>query len=60
MEIDQERMDAWCERAKTDPEVRVWLKRNPPPADWSGTPEEWAYTEMPSGSAYNFLRWLLG
>ena len=24
-----------------------WLKRNPPPADWTDSRWAWAYTEMP-------------
>ena len=31
---------AWRERAEK------WLKTNPPPKTWKGTPMEWAFCEM--------------
>jgi hypothetical protein len=30
-------------------ETLEWLRKNPPPATWKGTPNQWAYTEMPIG-----------
>lgn len=26
--------------------ARAWLKKNPPPKDWRGTPMQWAELEM--------------
>ena len=40
-------MKGWVEKYGQDPRVLAWLKNNPPPAQWQGTPEEYAYTEMP-------------
>lgn len=42
-----ESMRGWIERHRDDPAVAAWLKKNPPPAQWQGTPMEWAFTEMP-------------
>lgn len=28
-------------------DVWSWLQKNPAPADWRGTPIEWAYLNMP-------------
>lgn len=36
----------WCSRNAKHPDVLAWLKNNPPPLDWKGTPTEYAYTEM--------------
>lgn len=42
--------------------ARKWLKSNPPPADWRGTPMEWAFCEMPSVPWWMtpFFDWLKG
>lgn len=37
----------WTEKYGTHARVVEWLKNNPPPADWEGTREEYAYLEMP-------------
>lgn len=39
-------IDDWCARYGSHPDVIDWLRRNPPPKEWEGTPTEWAYTEM--------------
>lgn len=31
------------------PRARQWLKKNPPPRSWKGTPFEYALEEMPVG-----------
>ena len=36
----------WIRRYGDDPRVVRWLAANPPPLDWTGTPEQWAYLEM--------------
>lgn len=42
-------MEEWVARWKADPIVRQWIRDNPPPAGWAGTPTEWACLEMPVG-----------
>jgi len=37
----------WIKRNRYHPQVLDWLRRNPPHAEWTGTPLEWAHTEMP-------------
>jgi hypothetical protein len=39
-------MEAWCKQFGQHPRVVKWLKDNPPPSDWRGTPAEFAYAEM--------------
>ena len=41
------RRAAWIRKHRTDPAVRAWLEKHPPPAEWTGTPLEWAYEERP-------------
>lgn len=43
------KMTTWIEEYDDDPKVKQWLEDNPPSDEWKGTPEEWAYTEMPCG-----------
>lgn len=44
---EDERRRAWCERYGKLPAVQKWLRENPPPAEWRGSPVEYAYLEMP-------------
>lgn len=37
----------WIENYGQRPSVQRWIKDNPPPKQFEGTPEEWAYLEMP-------------
>jgi hypothetical protein len=46
---ESRKMREWIATWKDDPIVRQWIRDNPPPASWQGTPIEWAYTEMPFG-----------
>ncbi len=39
-------MRDWCEKYKHDVGVLYWLEHNPPPAEWTGSVLEWAFTEM--------------
>ncbi len=39
--------DRWLARNAEAPAVVAWLRDNPPPAEWTRTPLEWAYTEGP-------------
>jgi hypothetical protein len=41
------KMAEWCERHKDTEYVLNWIKANPVPANWQGSPMEWAFTEMP-------------
>ena len=41
-------MNKWIATFERHPEVVTWLRKNPPPPDWHGTPMQWAYTEMPT------------
>jgi hypothetical protein len=61
---NQERaqMNAWIRRYGRHPRVMRWLRHNPPPPGWRGSPEEYAYTEMPFAppAKRNWLARLLG
>lgn len=37
----------WVEQYGQHPNVQKWLRENPPPADWEGPREAYAYAEMP-------------
>jgi hypothetical protein len=39
-------MRDWCEKYKHDAGVLYRLEHNPPPAEWTGSVLEWAFTEM--------------
>lgn len=41
------RKNNWIEKYGKAWAFKQWLKENPPPPDWKGTPEEWAYEEGP-------------
>lgn len=43
------KMRDWILEHKADPDVKQWLRDNPPPRGWLGTKMEYAYTEMPVG-----------
>lgn len=43
-----DRMKWWTAVYARHPSVVKWLRENPPPVKWQGTPMEWAYTEMPA------------
>ncbi len=47
-EREAARMRAWIAEHGKDPRLLEWLRDNPLPAEWRGTPEEYAYTEMPA------------
>lgn len=40
-------MRNWIREYQNNPGVIRWLSENPPPAEWQGTPMEWAFEEMP-------------
>lgn len=37
-------------------EVEVWLRRNPPPPEWTASYYEYALLEMPVGKFYTWWR----
>lgn len=41
-----DRKSAWIKKHGQSKAVKDWLVANPPPAEFEGTPQEWAYTEM--------------
>lgn len=45
MPIDRE--TKWIEKFGGTKHVKDWIAANPPPADWTKTPQRWAYSEMP-------------
>ena len=54
---DDDKMAAWVRQYGHHPSVKNWLKKNPPPPNWQGTPEEWAYTEMAAAPGWLLHRW---
>lgn len=42
-----DRMAQWIKKHGETKAVKDWLAANPPPADFTGTPQEYAYAEMP-------------
>ena len=40
-------MEDWIEKYGKAPKTIAWLENNPPPEGWEGSPEEYAYEEMP-------------
>lgn len=48
---EKRRMAEWIRKYGHHPSVQLWIKKNPPPPEWRGTAEHWAYTEMPVPSA---------
>ena len=45
---------AWWAQHHNRAAVERWLKANPPPEGWRGTPLDYAYTERPDLSAFLF------
>ncbi len=43
-----ERMAQEIRRNADNSDVGVWIRENPPPPEWKGTPMEWAYLESPA------------
>jgi hypothetical protein len=43
----RQRMQFWIDKYSKHPRVVKWLEENPPPSYWEGTPEMWAWFEMP-------------
>ena len=39
----------WLRKYGNHPTVVRWLKENPPPLTWQGSPKLWAFTRMPQG-----------
>jgi hypothetical protein len=39
--------------------AQEWIRKNPPPPEWTGTPLEYAWEEMPIGLLGRFLEWLV-
>ena len=47
---DEARERRWIKQHRSDPAVRAWLRDHPPPAEWEGSPMQWAFTERPDAS----------
>jgi hypothetical protein len=43
-------------KVASEKEVEEWIIRNPMPKEWQGDKYSYAYTEMPIGSAFSFIR----
>jgi hypothetical protein len=41
-----DRKASWIKKHGQSKAVKEWLVKNPPPADFTGTPQEWAFGEM--------------
>jgi len=53
-------LSKWIHRYGHTTSVRGWLKRNPPPEEWTECPEAYAFTEMPVvGGWITVAFWLL-
>lgn len=45
----ERRVKRWIRKHRDDPNVKRWLRENPPPREWTSTPMQWVALEMPIG-----------
>jgi len=45
--MDNKAFDRWKRKNENDARVLKWIAAHPPPEEWTGTPLEYAFVEMP-------------